>query len=236
MPDESKKIHEFALKSALFKGHTDWYICYLKSEKLAEAMLALARQNGGLAEKRTHSLDELANVATHLPHTILHFVAGEVALEILLADLFSILSSIRFCAAGGDLARENAIILEKEYQNMTERLVTGAHLSPFLSQADLFVQEMQAPAPVSLLSERSGIKDNLKDIKDILKDTKGHNSGRGLVILELVRKGGGISIKNIAKAVRDCSEKTIQRELLALIAKGLIKKEGERRWSIYLPG
>ena len=32
-----------------------------------------------------------------------------------------------------------------------------------------------------------------------------------------------------------CSEKTIQRELNILIERGLIRREGERRWSVYLP-
>jgi len=33
------------------------------------------------------------------------------------------------------------------------------------------------------------------------------------------------------------SEKTIQRELQALVATGAVKKEGERRWTRYsLPG
>lgn len=43
----------------------------------------------------------------------------------------------------------------------------------------------------------------------------------------------GSSIKDIAQAVRGCSEKTIQRELNAMIEQGQIVREGEKRWSIY---
>lgn len=43
----------------------------------------------------------------------------------------------------------------------------------------------------------------------------------------------GVSIKDIAIAFTDCGEKTIQRELNALVDKGLIKKIGEKRWSRY---
>jgi hypothetical protein len=43
----------------------------------------------------------------------------------------------------------------------------------------------------------------------------------------------GISIKDISIAFTDCGEKTIQRELNALVAKGLIKKIGAKRWSRY---
>lgn len=44
---------------------------------------------------------------------------------------------------------------------------------------------------------------------------------------------GGMSIKDISVAFIDCSEKTIQRELNVLVAKGLIKKLGAKRWSRY---
>jgi DNA-binding HxlR family transcriptional regulator len=33
--------------------------------------------------------------------------------------------------------------------------------------------------------------------------------------------------------IRGVSEKTIQRELGALIESGLVMKQGERRWSVY---
>jgi predicted HTH transcriptional regulator len=44
-----------------------------------------------------------------------------------------------------------------------------------------------------------------------------------------------VSIKDIRTAITGCSEKTIQRELANLISQGLIKREGERRWSVYKP-
>lgn len=42
-----------------------------------------------------------------------------------------------------------------------------------------------------------------------------------------------ISIKDISNSFTDCSEKTIQRELNALVLKGQIKKTGSKRWSRY---
>jgi hypothetical protein len=40
-------------------------------------------------------------------------------------------------------------------------------------------------------------------------------------------------MKDFVKVIPECSEKTIQRELLDLVGKGVLKKEGERRWSTY---
>lgn len=42
-----------------------------------------------------------------------------------------------------------------------------------------------------------------------------------------------LTIKDISNNIKDCSEKTIQRELLSMVASGVLKKEGERRWSRY---
>ena len=58
-------------------------------------------------------------------------------------------------------------------------------------------------------------------------------TNRQEAILNVLRTQSNLTIKDFAKVIKDCSEKTIQRELLDLVAKGLIKKEGERRWSRY---
>jgi len=52
-------------------------------------------------------------------------------------------------------------------------------------------------------------------------------------ILSFLREHSAVSIKDISKMVRGCSEKTVQRELLALVRDGIVVKEGERRWSTY---
>jgi len=74
----------------------------------------------------------------------------------------------------------------------------------------------------------SFIKDNniLKDIKD----------KRQNIIIALVKKHRKLTIKGFTGVIKDCSEKTIQRELLNLVSKGILKKEGERRWSTYSLG
>jgi hypothetical protein len=53
-------------------------------------------------------------------------------------------------------------------------------------------------------------------------------------ILALFVKGVDVSIKDIASRIRGCSEKTIQRELNALLYDNLIERIGEKRWSRYI--
>ena len=54
------------------------------------------------------------------------------------------------------------------------------------------------------------------------------------LILEIIKEIGESSIKDISDNIKDCSEKTIQRELNTLIYNGALKKIGERRWSKYV--
>lgn len=52
-------------------------------------------------------------------------------------------------------------------------------------------------------------------------------------ILKLIKDNKEVTIKDIAVHFVDLSEKTIQRELIALVESGVLKKIGERRWSRY---
>lgn len=63
--------------------------------------------------------------------------------------------------------------------------------------------------------------------------SKAAKSSRRDAVLKILAKKNGMYIKDISSQFADCSEKTIQRELNTLIKDGLVRREGERRWSIY---
>ncbi len=71
------------------------------------------------------------------------------------------------------------------------------------------------------------------------KDSLGHvsvqakKSQRQEVILGVLKTHSNLTIKDFTKVIKDCSSKTIQRELLELVDRGIVKKDGERRWSKY---
>ena len=58
-------------------------------------------------------------------------------------------------------------------------------------------------------------------------------SGRQDIIVNLLKKRQGLNIKDFSNVISGCSEKTIQRELLEMVARGTLRKEGDRRWSKY---
>jgi predicted HTH transcriptional regulator len=52
-------------------------------------------------------------------------------------------------------------------------------------------------------------------------------------VLNVIKNNGKASIKDVKIVLKDINEKTIQRELLSLVKEGVLKKEGEKRWSTY---
>ena len=76
----------------------------------------------------------------------------------------------------------------------------------------------------SSFNNTSQIKNHVSSVSDKKERTE--------KILSLL-KDKDVSIKDISSSFTDCSEKTIQRELNALVSKGQIKKTGSKRWSRY---
>ena len=74
---------------------------------------------------------------------------------------------------------------------------------------------------------------------DIKKENTAKASGLGIKIarrndvLNIVKVKGQVSVKDILLMMKDMSEKTVQRELFSLVKEGVLKKEGEKRWSVY---
>lgn len=52
-------------------------------------------------------------------------------------------------------------------------------------------------------------------------------------IMKTIRSKGQVTIRDISKNIRGCSEKTIQRDLQELIQHGVLIREGEKRWAVY---
>lgn len=223
MPDNSKRFHEFALKSGLFKGRSDWYFCYLKAEKIAHVLSMLLNQRSGTGE--------LLERASELPQTVAYLAAGEADAAAVLADVFGILSRVRIATTDGVFNKEVGTLLCREYEEVAQRLAAGSHLSPFVTARDFEL----APLPeLSLGQPQAHIKD-ISDKRVSNKMSDSPASERVSLILQFIQKAKRASIKEIAAVVKGCSEKTIQRELGALIERGLVRKVGERRWSVYLP-
>ena len=75
----------------------------------------------------------------------------------------------------------------------------------------------------------------VRDIKSVDKhqDASFLLNERQGVILEHLKQVGQAKISDFYSFFNDMSSKTIQRDLQDLVAKDLLKKEGEKRWTVY---
>ena len=83
-------------------------------------------------------------------------------------------------------------------------------------------------------TQNNDVFEKMSDIKkSSAEKTIKDKSNRQDIILSMLKGGLHLTIKDFAQNIKDCSEKTIQRELSSMVLGGVLKKEGERRWSKY---
>jgi hypothetical protein len=173
----------------------------------------------------------------------------------ILAVLSEVMALCAVARTANLMSEMNAAIIGREYAKLAELLESempkSAQEKGFVFSGDFFKlpQNEQVNHSRETLRDEvleklfeGGIKDikrdgnnkgQVKDVSkkaDVLKDTSG---SRRDSILKLAAEKGNITIKDASILIRDCSEKTLQREILSLVEQGVLKKEGERRWSRY---
>jgi hypothetical protein len=162
--------------------------------------------------------------------------------------VLEIVSLLEIGCQAGLLSQMNFSILNNEFSNLLSTLEAShvrsenlnvplspsffdiAHSTPARSQQS-FPQHSFHPSPAeyhTASAHTDSIKDRAPAMPNVFKKNDRQNS-----ILRLLKMKKNLTIKDIAEVVTDCSEKTIQRELISLISAGVLKKSGERRWTRY---
>jgi hypothetical protein len=135
----------------------------------------------------------------------------------------------------GLISEKNASIILLEVRHFVASVIDG--------HADvraLFAAPSHAPTlsdtPTKKLPSFSAsvasLHSTLSDTKP-LKTTEA-KSDRKQAILSFINDRKSAGIKDIAAIFPDLSEKTIQRELGALVSEGKMTKRGSKRWSVYM--
>lgn len=155
------------------------------------------------------------------------------------------ISLVRTLTISGYVSTQNATTMIEALDELghfvlvSQRSILSENVS--LSKDDLMDVRTPAARGARILKDTSDtpvVKDS-EDVKDsqerVVKTTesKGSASVRVQSILEVLKAGGSMGIKDVAANLPEYSEKMIQRELLDLVSKGSVKKEGSKRWSRY---
>ncbi|OYV28174.1 MAG: hypothetical protein B7W98_00085 [Parcubacteria group bacterium 20-58-5] len=135
----------------------------------------------------------------------------------------------------------NAELITREAHSLLQEVAGYEEPRLFLDEAPtlsgIAKQALRREAPQAMAPSRISAPKDQPLRKGHIKDTNGVSDtnikDRREAVLSVIRDKGRASIKDISTLIRDVSEKTIQRELLALISAGMVLKQGERRWSTY---
>lgn len=129
-------------------------------------------------------------------------------------------------------------LVENVEQQIKESLVSISH--DFFTSKESITPESQnnslkefVPTQVQKsLYKRQDVL-NKGHVKDTITGGEKRQDRRGLIVDFFKSTKRPLSIKDVAFSIKNCSEKTIQRELVSMVSEGLLRKEGERRWSKY---
>ncbi len=201
---------------------------FKKTEKITAAVFYILskRQNIPLDNVVRADLERRAKDTHSVALSILNMEpeAAEYAMQTLLHGLVSLESVLELFAAMGGISRENNAVLKSEIRNVQ------FSMRKYLGDSFALTTQPEVPVrsrPPTVSTPRA------TTVARVAPTGSGQTIGRAEQILSFVRDNGGTGIKDIHSVISDCSEKTIQRELQSLIEKGLVKREGERRWSRY---
>jgi len=169
-------------------------------------------------------------------------------LKVLVRELISL---VRMLAVAGSVSFQNASVITEALDELSGFIFASQRSN--LSESASFSKEdfldtreqhlasnkISVPEPYdySRHEQRTEkIKDDTTD-QHTKTESKGQEktrlNSRTQAILEVLRTGGEIGIRDIASQLPEFSEKMIQRELAGLVQKGAVKKSGEKRWSRY---
>ena len=214
---------------SVFKDKSNVFFAFKKTEKISAALYMLSNL---LSDKEPLKW-EIRTAALNLLDESLK-LTDRKNLSTLLIKVISLIE-IAFLS---DLISEmNYKVFKQELHQLiklVEDLVTYYSQRNFILPENFFAVEPPISSPNgvkdnNIMSDRMSVKNSVHNVKD----NKTIVINRQEIILSLLKNKGELGIKDFVSAIKDCSEKTVQRELANMITLGQIKKTGEKRWSRY---
>ncbi|OGG61269.1 hypothetical protein A3C87_01585 [Candidatus Kaiserbacteria bacterium RIFCSPHIGHO2_02_FULL_49_34] len=224
--------------------HDAHYVAYVfkKTEKVCNAVYFITSQITDVSQGHGHAstsivrevegsaLALLGKVQTTLSRTRDELPAIAPTLSIGILELSSKLSIL---AATGRLSREHLLVFQQELDTL-ERAIYFHEPDRAISMPKVAAPRTIRETPKAIVTTPSPRKPTPSPAAPLsptpaVSDT----SSRSALIKDVLMKSPASSIKDISRAFPDVSEKTVQREVNTLIARGAVRKEGEKRWSRY---
>ncbi|TSD04501.1 MAG: hypothetical protein Greene071436_129 [Parcubacteria group bacterium Greene0714_36] len=135
-----------------------------------------------------------------------------------------------------EVKQENFFVLEREYRSIMGALRDQHHFPREEKTranggqgSESVKRPMQSDIPHTLSPKRSVAS---TPVRGPLPESREPNE-RQRAILERLAKTDTVKVSDFYEIFQGVSPKTIQRDLQDLVSKSVIKKEGEKRWTVY---
>lgn len=203
-----------------------------KSERLASALYVITGFMPSEEPIRTRLRICALEVITHSASPYELQGSGAERFESRCTEIVSILQTAHY---SGLISEMNAKLISEEYVSLaafvranTARISERGHL---IAKSSVMGQNPGSSnvrqRGVGLLKDRAKFNDSSPDGKRTTLD------GRKELILKVFDKKESVSIKDVVSFIPGVGEKTIQRDILSLVASGVLTKSGSRRWTTY---
>ncbi|MFT7507652.1 MAG: hypothetical protein ACI92I_000816 [Acidimicrobiales bacterium] len=213
---------------------------FKKTEKIISVVFYILNNTDAGKKSETH-ISNIAGKAHFAHENALRTLEVKLAnsrevLEQFAQALIALDSTLRIATAGSILTEDVLYVVTGEIDAVLRSLspyisnevTMSAMLSTQVSQASSRQHGATSPGTTSIRKSTQKVSSSHVQASA--------SPDRRTRIQTIIEAKGEATIKDISEIVTDCSEKTVQRELNAMIEGNLIKRHGERRWSKYSLG
>jgi len=244
----SKFIDQYNVRTNPFGENRAAERAYRRAERIAAALYLLTnhipqsevvRENVRASSNQILSDVLLLRDEMRAPQS--QFIAG------LQSRIRFLISLVRIMTVSGFVSLQNATTVVEALDELgtfliaSQRSILSENIS--LSREDLVdvrtpSVRVSAPRPIKDTADTGEVKDMDSPVLSATASSRpvesiGNVTVRVQNILEILRVGGSLGIRDISSNLPEYSEKMIQRELLDLVARGRVRKTGLKRWSRY---
>ena len=203
-----------------------------KSERLASALYVITGFMPAEEPIRTRLRICALEVITHAASPNEFQGGGADRFESRCAEIVTILQTANY---SGLISEMNAKLVTEEYVSLAAfvRANAGKIAEQGHTLEKSSISEPKSVSSSIRQSDKSLIRNTRIIKKTNIDSNKKYGNSRKELILGIFNKKTSISIKDAVSLIPGMSEKTIQRDLLALVAEGALLKNGSRRWTTY---
>jgi len=219
--------------------HNDDYYRHIfkKTEKIVSVVFYILNNTDTDKRSETH-IGNIAGKAHFAHENALRTLEMKLAnakevLEQFAQALIGLDSTLRIASASGVITQDVLYVVTSEIDSVLRGLsqyITNDNGVASMLSTQVAPASSSAHAPTSTMPSAFK-KAPAKSVQTTPKASV--SPDRRTRIQTIIEAKGEATIKDISEIITDCSEKTVQRELNAMIEDNIVQRHGERRWSKY---